>query len=151
MTDNILSFHLCGKLLGVDVTLVKEINRNIEYTPIPGAKDHIIGFFNMRGQVVTLFNLAKLLNLGEMRDQEKLTCIILKKPKDPDQVGFLIESPGDVLEYDSEEYEATPANVGTTESEYIESVLKLKDELLLVINCQKIFGGEGEKIRGYGS
>lgn len=140
MTENILSFNLCGNLLGVDVTLVKEINRNVEYTPIPGAKDHIVGFFNMRGQVVTLFNLAKLLNLGEMKEQEKLICIILKSPKDPDQVGFLIDSAGDVLEFSAEEYEAAPANVGASESEYIESVLKLEDELLLVINTVKIFG-----------
>ena len=139
MTENILSFRLCDSLLGVDVTLVKEINRNIEFIPIPGAKDHIVGFFNMRGQVVTLFNLAKLLNLGEMVTQEKTTCIILKSPKDPDQVGFLIDSPGDVLEYIIEENEVTPANVGVVESEYIESVFKLKDELLMVINTENIF------------
>lgn len=139
MTENILSFHLCERFLGVDVTLVKEINRNVEFTPIPGANDHIVGFFNMRGQVVTLFDLAKILNLGEMKPQEKLICIILKTPKDPNQVGFLIDSPGDVLEIDVEEYESTPANVGSAESEYIESVLKMKDKLLLVINSGKIF------------
>lgn len=139
MTENILSFNLCDNFLGVDVTLVKEINRNVEFTPIPGAKDHIIGFFNMRGQVVTIFDLAKILNLGEMQQQDKLICIVLKSPKDPDQVGFLIDSPGDVLEIDAEEYEAAPANVGSSESEYIESVLKLKDKLLMVINTAKVF------------
>jgi len=139
MTESILSFNLCGSLLGVDVTLVKEINRNIEFTPIPGAKEHIVGFFNMRGQVVTLFDLAKMLNLGEMKTQDKLICIILKNPKDPDQVGFLIDSPGDVFEIDVEEYEVAPANLGEIESEYIESVIKLKNDLLMVINSKKIF------------
>jgi purine-binding chemotaxis protein CheW len=139
MTESILSFNLCGSLLGVDVTLVKEINRNIEFTPIPGASEHIVGFFNMRGQVVTLFDLAKMLNLGEMEAQEKLICIILKDPKDPDQVGFLIDSPGDVFEIDVEEYEVAPANLGEIESEYIESVIKLKNDLLMVINSKKIF------------
>lgn len=142
MTENILSFKLCGNLLGVDVTLVKEINRNVEYILIPGSKDHIVGFFNMSGQVVTLFNLAKLLNLGDMKAQEKMMCIILKSPKDPNQVGFLIDSPGDVLEYIMEENEVTPANVGIEESEYIESVFKLKDELLMVINTKNIFDTE---------
>lgn len=141
MTENILSFNLCGNMLGVDVTLVKEINRNVEFTPIPGAKEHIVGFFNMRGQVVTLFDLAKILNLGEMQQQDRRICIILKSPKDPDQVGFLIDSPGDVIEIDVEEYEAAPANVGSAESEYIESVLKLKEKLLMVINSKKIFNG----------
>lgn len=139
MTENILSFNLCDNLLGVDVTLVKEINRNVEFTPIPGSKEHIVGFFNMRGQVVTLFDLAKLLGLGEMKTQEKLICIILKSPKDPDQVGFLIDSPGDVLEIDIEEYEAPPANVGIVESEFIDSVVKLKEELLIVLDTKKIF------------
>ena len=139
MTENILSFNLCDNLLGVDVTLVKEINRNVEFTPIPGSKEHIVGFFNMRGQVVTLFDLAKLLGLGEMKNQEKLICIILKSPKDPDQVGFLIDSPGDVLEIDIEEYEAPPANVGIVESEFIDSVVKLKEELLIVLDTKKIF------------
>lgn len=142
MTENILSFNLCDNLLGIDVTLVKEINRNIEFTQIPGAKDHIVGFFNMRGQIVTLFDLAKILNLGEMKREGKLICIILKSPKDPDQVGFLIDAPGDVLEIDIEEYENTPANLGETESEYIESVIKLKNELLMVINSKKIFNNK---------
>lgn len=139
MRENILSFNLCDNLLGVDVTLVKEINRNVEYTPIPGANDHIVGFFNMRGQVVTLFDLAKILNLGEMQKQDKQICIILKSPKDPDQAGFLIDSPGDVIEIDEQECEVIPANMGEAESEYIESVLKLKNELLMVINSKKIF------------
>lgn len=142
MTESILSFKLCDSLLGVDVTLVKEINRNIEFTPIPGAKDHIVGFFNMRGQVVTLFDLAKMLNLGEMKQQDKLICIILKYPKDPNQVGFLIDSPGDVFEVDVEESEVAPANLGEIESEYIESVIKLKNDLLMVINSKKIFSIE---------
>lgn len=142
MTENVLSFRLCDQLLGVDVTLVKEINRNVEYILIPGAKDHIVGFFNMRGQVVTLFDLAKLLNLGEMKAQEKMICIVLKSPKDPNQVGFLIDSPGDVLEYLVEDNEATPANVGTEVSEYIESVIKLKGELLMVINTKNIFNSD---------
>lgn len=142
MTENILSFTLCDNLLGIDVTLVKEINRNIEYTPIPGAKDHIVGFFNMRGQVVTLFDLAKMLNLGEMNYQEKVICIILKDPKDPDQVGFLIDNPGDVFEIDLEETEVAPANLGEIESEFVESVIKLKDDLLMVINSKKIFSQE---------
>lgn len=142
LTENILSFTLCNNLLGIDVTLVKEINRNVEFTPIPGANEHIVGFFNMRGQVVTLFDLAKILNLGEMQYREKVICIILKEPADPDQVGFLIDSPGDVFEVDHEELEAAPANIGEIESDYVESVIKLKEELLMVINSKKIFNVE---------
>jgi len=74
-----------------------------------------------------------------MEKQEKQICIILKSPKDPDQVGFLIDSPGDVIEIDQQACEVIPANMGETESEYIESVIKLEDDLLMVIDSKKIF------------
>jgi len=139
MTEKILTFYLGGSLLGINLKLAKELNRNITYTPVPGSQPHIIGFFNMRGQVVTLFDLAKLIGINDVNAREGLICIILKSPKAPDQVGFLIDRPGDVIEIDIEEYERPPANVGIVEGEFIDSVVKLKDELLIVINPDKIF------------
>lgn len=139
MTVKVLTFYLCGSLFGVDVTLVKEINRNVDYTAVPGSQDHIVGFLNMRGQVVTLFNLAKLLNFTPEKEQKAHTCIILKAPKDPDQVGFLIDKPGDVIDIDKEEFEMPPANVGGVEGEFIDSVVKLENELLMIIDPKKIF------------
>lgn len=139
MTMKVLTFYLNGSLLGIDVTLVKEINRNVDHTAVPGSQDYIVGFLNMRGQVVTLFNLANLLNLKRLNDQEGHTCVILKTPKDPDQVGFLIDRPGDVIDIDKEEFELPPANIGGVEGEFISSVVKLKNELLMIIDPKKIF------------
>lgn len=140
MMEKILTFYLGGSLLGINLKLAKEINRSIKYTPVPGAQPHIVGFFNMRGQVVTLFDLAKLIGINKEKEQESLACIILKSPKDPDQVGFLIDRPGDVIEIDIEEYELPPANIGVVEGEFIDSIIKLKDELLIVVNPEKIVG-----------
>jgi purine-binding chemotaxis protein CheW len=139
MTLKILTFYLSGSLLGIDVTLVKEINRNVDFSAVPGSQDYIVGFLNMRGQVVTLFNLANLLNLESENIQKGRTCIILKTPRDPDQVGFLIDHPGDVIDIDKEECELPPANVGGVEGEFINSIVKLKDELLIIIDPKKIF------------
>lgn len=138
MTEKILTFYLGGSLLGINLKLAKEINRNIEYTPVPGVQPYIIGFLNMRGQVVTLFDLGKLIGMNKDSEDEGLACIILKSPKDPDQIGFMIDRPGDVIEIDIEEYELPPANIGIVESEFIESIVKLKEELLIVINPEKI-------------
>ena len=139
MTEQVLTFYLCGNLLGIDVKLIKEINRNVEYTPVLDAQPHILGLFNMRGQVVTLFNLARLLGLKGDNGRKKLTCVILKVPGDPDQVGFFIDRPGDVIDIDRNECEPPPANVGGVESEFISNVVKLDGELLIIIEPDKIF------------
>ena len=139
MTGKVLTFYLYESLLGIDVTLVKEINRNVEYTPVPGSKSHIEGLFNMRGQVVTLFNLSEILGLQDEKERKKLSCIILKKPRDPDQVGFFIDRPGDVIDIDRDDCELPPANIGGVEGEYIDSIVKLEDELLIIIEPDKMF------------
>lgn len=141
----VLTFYLCGNLLGIDVTLVKEINRNVCYTAVPGSKKHIAGLLNMRGQVVTLFDLAEFLTLKKdnLQYSNTRTCIILKTPRDPDQVGILIDRPGDVIDIDTAECEPPPANVGGVENEFISSVVKLKSELLIIIDPQKVFSDRG--------
>ncbi len=141
----VLTFYLYGNLLGIDVTLVKEINRNVCYTAVPGSRKHIAGLLNMRGQVVTLFDLAELLTLKKENPQNSSirTCIILKTPRDPDQVGILIDRPGDVIDIDSEECEPPPANVGGVENEFISSIVKLEGELLILIDPQKVFSDRG--------
>lgn len=140
MSEKVLTFYLQGGLFGIDITLVKEINRNIEFTPVPDASPSIAGLFNMRGQVVTLFNLAKLMNYEENSEVKKLVCIILKAPpNDPNQIGFLIDRPGDVVDIEKDSSEIPPANVGNIDGEYISSIVKLESELLMIIDPNKIF------------
>lgn len=120
--------------------LIREINRNVEYTSVPGARPYIVGLFNMRGQVVTLFDLSKLIGLTQETEMKRSTCIILKAPaNDPNQIGFLIDKPGDVIDLDQEECEIPPANVVGVEGEYINQVVKLRDQLLMILDPEKIF------------
>lgn len=140
MIDKVLTFYLRDTLFGISVTLIREINRNAEYTSVPDAKPYIIGLFNMRGQIVTLFDLGKILGLPECVESASSACVILKsRTNDPDQSGFLIDRTGDVIDIDREEYELPPANVGYLEGEYINSVVKLKNELLILIDTDKVF------------
>ena len=140
MSKRVLTYYLNGYLFGIDITLVKEINRNVEYTPVPNSKPHIVGLFNMRGQIVTLFDLARLMNYEVDATTKSSVCIILKAlPNDPNQVGFLIDKSGDVVEIGEDEMEKPPANVGGIDGEFINSVVKLKETLLIILNAQSIF------------
>lgn len=136
----VLTFYLCGQLFGLDITAVKEINRNIEYTPVPDAPAHIIGLLNMRGQVVTLFDLAGLMGYGQNSQKGRSTCIILKcLPGDSDYIGFLIDRLGSVVDVEEDICEPPPANMGGNENRFLFEVVKLRDELLMVIDHRIIF------------
>lgn len=138
--EKVLTFYLCDGLFGIDITLVKEINRNVEFTPVPGSSPNIEGLLNLRGQIVTLFNLARVMGYKEKKWGQKSTSVILKADSnDSNHIGFLIDKAGDVVDIDKNECEAPPANVGVIEGEFLHSVVKLKDELLMIIDPTRIF------------
>jgi purine-binding chemotaxis protein CheW len=136
----VLSFRLAGELFGIEINQVKEINRNVEYTAVPRAPDTIVGLFNMRGQIVTLFNLAKILGFDQPFEAGKVTCIILKSaPNNPNQQGFLIEATGDVIDLEEAMCEPPPANVDAVSCKYVKKVARLERELVMIIEPQAIF------------
>jgi purine-binding chemotaxis protein CheW len=138
--DKILTFYLCERLFGIDITLVKEINRSVEHTPVPDTDSHIVGLFNMRGQIVTLFDISEIMGYEQKNWGQRSACVILKAQSgDLSQVGFLIDRCGDVLDIEEEECELPPANVGGVSGEFISSVAKLQNDLLLIIDPGKLF------------
>src|SRR5689334_11872097 len=121
----VLSFRVAGELFGIWVTTVKEINRNIEYTAVPRSPGNIAGLFNMRGQIVTLFNLAAMLGYDVEVKPGKVSCIILKSETgSPNQRGFIIERTGDVIDVSEEMCELPPVNLKEAEVKYFKAVVR---------------------------
>lgn len=139
MTGKILTFHLNNELFGIDIGLVKEINRKIKYTPIPGGPEYIIGLFNMRGQVVTIFDFVYKLWNKKGHIPGKPTCIILKNQNiGGEHIGFLVDKAEDVLEVSPELCEPLPGNIDDIDQEYIKEVVKSQEGLIMIINPDNI-------------
>ena len=54
------TFYVGDMILGVDICLVQEINRQTDITPVPSAPDHVRGVINLRGDVATVIRRAFL-------------------------------------------------------------------------------------------
>ncbi|RQD70310.1 MAG: chemotaxis protein CheW [Tindallia sp. MSAO_Bac2] len=142
MTGKALSFYLQDKMFGLDIRLVKEISRKVDFSVVPDSDPNIVGLMNLRGQVVTLFHLGKILGLesDDLEQEKESACIILKAlPNQPHQIGFLIDRTGDVIDIQEDWCEKTPANVEEINGEYIQEVVKLNEELLLMLDTEVVF------------
>ncbi|HCW72543.1 MAG TPA: chemotaxis protein CheW, partial [Clostridiaceae bacterium] len=65
MEKQIIVFTLGEKYYAVNSDQVEEISKMIDSTMVPNAPRHIEGLINLRGNVISLVNLAKLLHLTE--------------------------------------------------------------------------------------
>ena len=142
MNGKLLTFYIAGQLYGIDITLVKEINRKIQITVVPDAPDSIIGLMNMRGQIVTVLDLGKQMlgSLEQSHSRPPSTCVILKNnPGELDYIGFVIDRLGNVVESADARYEPTPANLTDKLSRFVREVVKQEHEIILVLEPFAIF------------
>ena len=133
-TKQFVTFRIDRHLLGLDVLGVREINRVVDMTPVPRAPEHVRGLVNLRGQIVTVFDLGARLGLGARLIGGATHNVILKS----DAVGLLVDAIGEVIQAEVEDIEAPPANVGGIEGEFINGVVKLEKELLVVLSAEKL-------------
>jgi len=129
-----VTFGIDDYLLGIDILKVREINRVLDITLVQHARTYVRGLINLRGQTVTVFDLGRRLGLALREIAEESHNIILKN----DAVGLLVDSIGDVVVAQDDEIEQPPANVGGIEGKFIEGIVKLEKDLLVILSAEKI-------------
>jgi purine-binding chemotaxis protein CheW len=129
------SFYMGDNLFGVDIRLIREINRNVDITPVDSAPDFVRGLLNLRGQIVTVIDIGVRMGLrSEKKKVEGARCIVLKTSEEiavkrsedqtledtsRDIVAFYVDSIGDMVTLDEKEIEPSPANIGDVEGKFI--------------------------------
>jgi purine-binding chemotaxis protein CheW len=152
------TFRLGDRLFGLDLMMIREINRILDITPVPHAHDHIRGLINLRGQIVTILDLGVRLGLARQEVGEESHNIILKTTAelvsvhhggntDPyatsnDLVGFLVDAIGDVVEADEATIEPPSANVSEAEGGFLSGVIKTDAGLLVLLDINEVLHGE---------
>jgi len=151
------TFRLGDRLFGLDLMMIREINRILDITPVPHARRHIRGLINLRGQIVTILDLGVRLGLERQEIGEESHNIILKTTAElaavrregepecttsPDLVGFLVDSIGDVVEADEATIEPPSANVGEAEGGFLSGVIKTDAGLLVLLDIGEVLFSE---------
>lgn len=139
MTGKIITFYLGGILFGINIADVKEVGRKAKYTPVPGVKYCIAGLMNMRGQVVTLFDIKRIMKLEQDNKITHSSYIILKTGhKDNGYAGFLVDKLCDVIDIQNDWCETPTDGICSSIENFVQELVKLKDRLAVIIDCDRI-------------
>jgi len=135
-----LSFLIGTELYAVDVTLVQKVARMLEITHVPSAPPEVIGIANLKGKVVTVLSLSKL--LGSVNSNDTLLCantIVFKYGSSlEDQMGLAVEQPGDLIDIDISAIRSPPVFAGKAESNCISGVAEVGDKLYRIVDTESI-------------
>jgi purine-binding chemotaxis protein CheW len=130
------TFYVGEALCGMDILNVQEINKLMDMTTVPQAPDYVMGILNLRGQIVTIIDLEKKLNLGKTELSEMSRNIIVNA-KD-EYIGLLVTRISDVVEAQWDKVEPPPANIGGLQGKFFKGVFKTKERLIGILDVEKV-------------
>ena len=143
-----VTFLLGDEKYGVNVMQVQEVLRGTEIAPVPGAPSYVLGIINLRGNVVTVIDTRS--RFGKMSKEMDDASRILIIESDEQVVGILVDCVSEVVYLRASEIEATP-NVGNEENcRFIQGVCNREDDLLILVDLNKLLGDEDSDGGGFG-
>ncbi|MBD3419186.1 MAG: chemotaxis protein CheW [Chitinivibrionales bacterium] len=153
MIRQFATFYLGEGLFGIDVLLVREINRNLEITDVDPSPDFVVGLMNLRGQIVSVADLGVRLGLERRIIGKATCCIVLKTDEElqrlrdegllsentsKDIVGLVVDKIGDMITVDDRNIEPPPANMNGVDGKFLGGVVKLDAELMATLKVAEI-------------
>lgn len=135
-----VTFRLADEIYGINVMQVQEVLRMTDVAPVPGAPHYVMGIINLRGNVVTVLDTRKLLDLATSDITDSSRIMIIESGKVT--VGLLVDSVAEVVNIALSDIDPPPS-VGNDEgSRYIQGVYSSDQQILILIDLNKLINEE---------
>lgn len=134
------TFYVGELLLGIPIDQVREINRQLDSTEVPHAPDYVRGVINLRGDVVTVVDLATILGMQRTELSRTSRNVIIHWQ---DQlVGLAVDRVADIIGVAPEEIAPTPANVAGVEGRFFKGVRTTDSTIVVILDVQEALASE---------
>ena len=135
-------FKLQGEKYGIDINLVSGIEREQKIVSVPNAPDNIKGIINMRGIVVPVYNLARKFGFEDI--DSKNSQLIITRINDM-YLAVEVEGVEEIFDISAASLSEIPKIVLGSRTSYIKEVAKVKDELIIIIDIDKLLSEDEQK------
>ncbi|MFW5652702.1 MAG: chemotaxis protein CheW [Planctomycetota bacterium] len=136
----LVTFEVANEEFAVDILSVQEINRMLELTRVPQSPPEVEGVINLRGKIIPVVDLRKRFGMATTDHSSDSRIVVVEVSGRV--IGFVVDRVHEVLRISSSIVEPPPSMVCSIDSDFIAGVGKLKDRLLILLDLERLFGGE---------
>lgn len=137
MSENqFVVFSISNQNYSVNIKDVQEIILFKDAIELPNTPNFVEGIINLRGDVVSVINLANRLKKNSCMDKksQKIILTAINGLK----VGYLVDTVVGIISATENEITPPPAITLNAESKYISGVINKDTEIILIIDVNKI-------------
>lgn len=143
-TIQMVSFLLSNGLYGIDISDIREIIQPGRITFVPGSADYIKGVMNVRGMVIPVVDLGKLLGLSDMVFSDNTRIIIIEIPGQTtatgttSKIGCLIDEVMDIVHVLPNKINLPPSTLEKNKAKYIKGEVQIGDKLMAILELKNM-------------
>ena len=132
-----LTSFLVGDLLcGLENSRIREISNIRTLTPVHHAPPEVCGVVNLRGQIMTVIDMG--VRFGRSKIEITGQARILVVNDGTEDVGLMVDAVEDVVSASTEQLESPPSNVAGVSGHLFQSILKVKDDLISILELDRV-------------
>jgi purine-binding chemotaxis protein CheW len=140
--EQVIQFRLGPETFATGISNIIEILKPIEITPVPNARDFILGVINLRGKIVLIIDLSKKIGFTNI-EQDKDSRIIVIEDENNEQVGLLVNAVSETIKIDKTRLQPTPPIINKKiDQKFIKGIYNNKNNLVIYINIKNLIAGE---------
>jgi purine-binding chemotaxis protein CheW len=159
--QQVCTFFLNDIYFGIPVQHVQEVIRPHALTRVPLAPPDICGLMNLRGQIVTVIDLQRRLDMKPSERRQPVSTKVCVSPihqpsevedqptgfntgfnivvqTDREVVSFLVDDIGDIVDVTEAQFEPPPANLKGKMRQMLSGAYSLQNGFLLILDTERI-------------
>jgi len=70
-------FSITEKLFGLEIVSVKEVLKFPKITKLPNTQKQVLGIYNLRGDIISLFDMQQILGLGPRQPSDEDMVLVI--------------------------------------------------------------------------
>lgn len=138
----LLMFSLGEEWYGVRVGEVRELYNEYEITPIPCVPDYVLGVINIRGEIISVTDVAAMMHLpvGPDRPEDRPAIVVRN---DTCLTAMVVDEIGDIVEVPQGSLEPPLATIDKFQAEYVSGSVYVDDRLVAIVNLDRVLAPIG--------
>ena len=141
--SKIIIFELNGERYAADIKEVERILGYEEPTVLPEAPLFVKGVINYEEKILPIISLSKKFNIGEGTDYETRKIIVVKREEK--KFGIIVDNVYEVRDIGGKIIENAPEITNTSERKYISGLIKLDNNIIILLDLNKILSTNDEE------
>lgn len=132
-------FRIGEQKFGIDINKIKGIEKEQVVIPVPNTVDYITGIINLRGDVIPVYSLKRKFNIHNAENKDPQYIITWVKDS---VIAFEVDGVDEIHNVDEANIHEVPSIIGSGETGYISKVINSKNDLIIIIDIDKILTEE---------